>query len=91
MYLLLQATQGLNPVLPHCRRILYQLSRQGSLLQDTVKTKLKTTVVTEFSSMKICQHSIFKWGKNKLKIIEDNPKYDKIPAIKYICIYVHRK
>ena len=91
MYLLLQATQGLNPVLPHCRRILYQMSQQGSPLQDTVKTKLKTTVVTEFSFMKICQQSIFKWGKNKLKIIEDNPKFDKIPTIKYICIYVHRK
>ena len=24
-------TQGLNPGLPHCRRILYQLSHQGSL------------------------------------------------------------
>ena len=25
-------TQGLNPALPHCRRILYQLSHQGSSL-----------------------------------------------------------
>ena len=24
-------TQGLNPGLPHCRRILYQMSHQGSL------------------------------------------------------------
>jgi len=27
----ISSTQGLNPGLPHCRRILYQLSHQGSL------------------------------------------------------------
>ena len=27
-------TQGLNPGLPHCRRILYQLNHQGSLGQE---------------------------------------------------------
>ena len=35
-------TQGWNPGLPHCRRILYQLSYQGSLmmLQEDQKGKV---------------------------------------------------
>ena len=34
-------TQGLNPGLPHCRWILYQLSHKGSLLLGLSPNKLK--------------------------------------------------
>ena len=32
-------TQGSNPVLPHCRKILYQLSHQGSCRNNNFKSK----------------------------------------------------
>ena len=36
-------TQGSNPGLPHCRKILYQLSHKGGLLNQTIKTKNQIT------------------------------------------------
>jgi len=41
-------TQGLNPGLPHCRQILYQLSHKGSLTVSLVKTEKQLV----FSSVK---------------------------------------
>ena len=36
-------TQGSKPGLPHCRKILYQLSHQGDLLNQIIKTKNQIT------------------------------------------------
>ena len=47
-------TQGLNPGLPHCRQILYQLSHQGS-------PQLLEWIAYPFSRG-ICQTQKLKWG-----------------------------
>ena len=42
-------TQGLNPDLPHCRWILYQLSHKGSPIFQEVKTTSKALIYTPIS------------------------------------------
>jgi len=39
-------TQGSNPGLPHCRRILYQLSHKGSPREYIIHTTFLPVVVT---------------------------------------------
>ena len=39
-------TQGSNPGLPHCRRILYQLSHKGSPFKETYSEQEKEVTVT---------------------------------------------
>ena len=48
-------TQGLNPGLPHCRRILYQLSYQGSFLIPSVH--FSRSVVSDSSRPHESQHT----------------------------------
>ena len=40
------ATQGLNPDLPYCRWILYQLSHKGSLYKMGIVTKLDSLTIS---------------------------------------------
>ena len=42
-------TQGLNPDLPHCKWILYQLSHKGSPIFQEVKTTSKALIYTQIS------------------------------------------
>ena len=41
-------TQGSNPALPHCRRILYQLSHKGSLSRQMTNRWGKVETMTDF-------------------------------------------
>ena len=50
-------TQGLNPGLLHCRRILYRLSNQGSPKRKRLKSN------SEWWNMKSTHISTGKWGK----------------------------
>ena len=51
-------TQGSNPGLPHCRRILYQLSHQGSLLTEWGCFILPSVT----SDRQVLSWSISQWG-----------------------------
>ena len=48
-------TQGSNPDLPHCRRILYQLSHQGSLLN--INPFISSNIVSRVVSKCVSDHS----------------------------------
>ena len=52
-------TQGLNPGLPHCRRILYQLSHRGSSL-------LQFADIFVFYKLKVCGNT--DWSKSISRI-----------------------
>ena len=49
-------TQGSNPGLPHCRRILYQLSHQGSFINDQ-KTNLLGSILKSIPRFSVCHLS----------------------------------
>ena len=55
------ATQGSNPGLPHCRRILYQLGHKGS--PSEVKCKLRPTLCNpmDYAIHGILQARILEW------------------------------
>ena len=49
-------TQGLNPGLPHCRQILYQLSYQGSPKYHRASLKIHRNLITTAGILFHCQH-----------------------------------
>ena len=59
-------SQWWNPGLPHCHRILYQLSHQGSLLKQTVVSMSPKIVIITYQNMK--------WINREYKTgVEDSP------------------
>ena len=82
-------TQGLNPGLPHCRRILYQQSHKGSPLKPDVNTSSPTQ--REFHVPHLSAPSLVTlgtgipkeaaWGhRTSLGLGERHP-WDEIPAV----------
>ena len=47
------ATQGLNPGLPHCRQILYQLSQEGSQQGQLTNTKDNSSSLGKLTSVSV--------------------------------------